>query len=50
MNYLEEIERRLSGKLGRKVKLISGKKKGKIELEFYNPEDLEKLIALLESI
>ncbi len=50
VNYLEEIERRLSGKLGRKVKLISGKKKGKIELEFYNPEDLEKLIGLLESI
>ncbi len=50
VNYLEEIERRLSGKLGRKVKLISGKKKGKIELEFYNPEDLEKLIKLLESL
>ncbi len=50
VNYLEEIERRLSGRLGRKVKLISGKKKGKIELEFYNPEDLEKLIELLESI
>lgn len=50
VNYLEEIERRLSGKLGRKVKLISGRKKGKIELEFYNPEDLEKLISLLESL
>lgn len=50
VNYLEEIERRLSGKLGRKVKLISGRKKGKIELEFYNPEDLEKLINLLESL
>ena len=50
VNYLEEIERRLAGKLGRKVKLISGRKKGKIELEFYNPEDLEKLIDFLETV
>ncbi len=50
VNYLEEIERSLSGKLGRKVKVTSGRKKGKLELEFYNPEDLEKLIALLEQI
>lgn len=50
VNYLEEIERSLSGKLGRKVKVTSGRKKGKLELEFYNPEDLEKLIKLLEQV
>ena len=50
VNYLEEIERSLSGKLGRKVKVTSGRKKGKLELEFYNPEDLEKLIKLLEEV
>ncbi|MBR5478649.1 MAG: ParB/RepB/Spo0J family partition protein [Clostridia bacterium] len=50
VNYLEEIERNLSGKLGRKVKVTSGRKKGKLELEFYNPEDLEKLIKLLEQL
>lgn len=50
VNYLEEIERNLSGKLGRKVKVTSGRKKGKLELEFYNPEDLEKLIKLLEQV
>jgi len=50
VNYLEEVERSLSGKLGRKVKVTSGRKKGKLELEFYNPEDLEKLIKLLEQV
>lgn len=49
VNYLEDIERRLAAKLGRKVHLVSGRKKGRIELEFYNPEDLEKLIDLLDT-
>lgn len=49
VNYLEDIERRLATKMGRKVKLVSGRKKGRIELEFYDPEDLEKLIDFLES-
>lgn len=49
VNYLEDIERRLSTRLGRKVRLISGRKKGRVELEFYDPEDLEKLISFLET-
>ncbi len=49
VNYLEEIERRLAAKLGRRVKLVSGRKKGRIELEFYDPEDLEKLIDFLDT-
>ena len=49
VNYLEDIERRLATKLGRKVKLINGRKKGRIELEFYNSDDLEKLIDFLEA-
>lgn len=49
VNYLEDIERRLSTRLGRKVRLVSGRKKGRVELEFYDPEDLEKLISFLET-
>ena len=48
--YLEELERNLSKRLGRKVSISAGKKKGKIELEYYDPDDLEHLLALLESI
>lgn len=48
VNYLEEIERKLSEKLGRKVRLVSGRKKGRIELEFYGNDDLETLIGILD--
>ena len=48
--YLDEIEKNLSGRLGRKVSIAAGKKKGKIELEYYDLDDLETLLALLESI
>lgn len=48
--YLDEIEKNLSTRLGRKVSIAAGRKKGKIELEYYDLEDLEALLALLESI
>lgn len=46
--YLQEAEKDLSAQLGRKVKIHSGKKKGKIELEYYNQDDLEALLNALE--
>lgn len=48
--YLDELEKDLSNRLGRKVSIASGRKKGKIELEYYDLDDLEHLLALLESI
>ena len=48
--YLEEIEKNLSTRLGRKVSIAAGRKKGKIELEYYDLDDLEALLSLLESI
>ena len=48
--YLEEIEKNLSARLGRKVSIAAGRKKGKIELEYYDLDDLEALLSLLESI
>ena len=49
-NYLAETEERLSQTLGRKVKFISGKKKGRCEIEFYGLDDLDELIAILNRI
>lgn len=48
--YLREAEKNLSGHLGRKVTISSGKKKGKLELEFYNTDDLNFLLELLETL
>ena len=47
VDYTRELERELEGLLGRKVKLVDGKKKGRIELEFYGAEDREALIENL---
>ena len=48
--YLGELEKDLSGALGRKVKIAHKGKKGKIELEYYGDEDLEALLAALKSM
>lgn len=47
INFLEEHEQNLSRVLKRKVRIISGKQKGRIELEFYGADDLEELIGHL---
>ena len=46
--YLGELEKNLSGRLGRKVKIAHRGKKGRIELEYYDSQDLESLLALLQ--
>ena len=48
--YLGELEKSLSGRLGRKVTISHHGKKGKIQLEYYNPEDLEALLGLLNTL
>ena len=45
-----EVANRLSQSLGRKVKLIDGKKIGRIEIEFYGADDREALIEALERL
>ena len=42
-----DAEKSLSGRLGRRVRILPGRKKGRVELEYYNEEDLEALLALL---
>ena len=50
VDYAAEVANRLSASLGRKVKLIDGKKTGRIELEFYGADDREALISALERL
>ena len=45
--FLIEIEKNLKSLLGTKVNITKGAKKGKIEIEYYNEEDLERIINLL---
>lgn len=46
--FLKEQALRLREALGTNVKIQQGKEKGKIEIEFYSTEDLEKIIELLK--
>ena len=48
--YLGELEKTLSGQLGRKVKISHKGKKGRIELEYYDTQDLEDLLTLLQHL
>ena len=47
VDYVAECEKNLSKRLGRGVKIINGKRKGKFELEFYGQEDLQVLLDAL---
>ncbi len=47
VDYVAECEKSLSKRLGRGVKIINGKRKGKFELEFYGQEDLQNLLDAL---
>ena len=48
--YLGELEKSLSGQLGRKVTISHHGKKGRVQLEYYNNEDLEALLSLLNTL
>lgn len=47
VDYVREVERELENALGRKVKLVEGRNKGHISIEFYGADDREKLIENL---
>lgn len=46
-SYIISIEEKLMRALGTKVNLLQGEKKGKIEIEYYGDEDLERLLEVL---
>lgn len=46
--FYKEVESNLSSKFGTKVKIHEGAKKGKIEIEYYSKEDLERILFELK--
>ena len=50
IDYVAECEKSLSKHLGRGVKIVNGKRKGKFELEFYGQDDLQTLLDALMQI
>ena len=50
VNYISECEKSLSKHLGRGVRIVDGKRKGRFELEFYGPDDLQNLLDALMKI
>ena len=50
VDYAQEAARDLGNTLGRGCRIVSGKKKGRIELEYYGVDDLNKLLEALHTI
>ena len=50
VDYVAECERNLSKALGRGVKIVNGKRKGRFELEFYGQDDLQNLLDTLMNL
>jgi ParB family chromosome partitioning protein len=50
VDYVAECEKNLSRHLGRGVKIVNGKRKGRFELEFYGQDDLQTLLDALMQI
>ena len=47
VDYTAEAQKELSSKLGRGVRIVTGRKKGRIELEYYGMDDLNDLLDAL---
>ena len=50
VDYVAECEKSLSKQLGRGVKIVNGKRKGRFELEFYGQDDLQTLLDALMTL
>ena len=47
VDYVGECEKLLTKQLGRKVRIVNGKRKGRFELEFYGQDDLQRVYEAL---
>lgn len=47
--FTKELIEELSGKFSTKVRISRNKTKGKIEIEYYSPEELERIVGMLLS-
>lgn len=50
VDYAAVFSRQLSEKLGRKVNIVDGQKKGRIIIEYYGADDRERLLTKLSSL
>ena len=50
VDYYAECTRDLSRSLGRRAKIVAGKRKGRVELEYYGLDDLQRLLDALETL
>lgn len=50
VDYIGECEKTLSKALGRGVKIRTGKRKGRVELEYYGEDDLQNLYEALQQV
>ena len=47
--FTRELTEELAGRFSTKVKISRNRKKGKIEIEYYSPEELERIVGMLLS-
>lgn len=50
VDYVAEAERELSARLGRACRIAQGRRKGRVEIEYYDMDDLNNLLEALESL
>ena len=50
VDYMAEVEKDLTRSLGRRVKVVSGKRKGRFEIEFYGTDDFEAVREALMTV
>ena len=50
VDYAAEAQKELASQLGRGVRIVKGRKKGRIELEYYGMDDLNDLLEALAAI
>ena len=50
VDYVAEAEKSLGQKMGRRVKIVTGKKKGHLVIEYYGNEDFERLYEALGAL
>lgn len=50
VDYIAEVEKKLTARLGRRIKITDGRRKGKIEMDYYGSDDFEELCEALMAI
>ena len=50
VNYAEEAAKELGSRLGRTCRIVTGRKKGRLELDFYGTDDLNELLDALYAL